>query len=69
MSRQDETVHFKPEGKAPFGQSTYYMGEYSIGGHFVSVVHQKTCFDAFSLNLIFTQQYQSNLSYSKKLFN
>jgi len=44
------------------------MGEYLIGGHFVSVVHQNTCFDAFSLNLIVTQQYQSHLSYSKKLF-
>ena len=44
------------------------MGEYLIGGHFVSVVHQNTCFDAFSLNLIVTQQYQYHLSYSKKLF-
>ena len=44
------------------------MGEYLIGGHFVSVVHQNTYFDAFSLNLIVTQQYQSHLSYSKKLF-
>jgi len=45
------------------------LGEYLIGEHFVSVVHQNTCFDAFSLNLIFTQQYKSNLSYSKELFN
>ena len=47
---------------------TQYLGEYLIGGHFVSVVYQNTCFDVFSLNLIVTQQYQSNLSYSKKLF-